>query len=453
MTDTTILPFSFPAVARKKVTADFDGGRLTSDGGVMLLAMAERRLGIAERLARCFPDRRDPSRITHTLADMIRARIFAIACGYEDADDLDFLRTDPAFKLACGRLPDSGADLCSQPTLSRLENAPSLKDAIRLTYALVDQWMASYEREPASVILDIDDTCDVVHGHQQLSLFNAHYDERCFLPIHVYDTERSRPVAVVLRPGKTPSGVEVRAHLRRLVRRIRTALDRRPASRSAAMAITPGPRRWRGARTMASTTSLDFPARSPCRRRSTRPPTPSAPSAPCPTSRSCADYAETRHRAKSWNRERRAVARIEATTLGLDIRFVVTNLEHGSPEWLYDSLYCARGQAENLIKLHKTQLASDRTSCRSAVANQVRLVLHTAAYWLMLAVRDAIPKPRDLAKAEFATLRLRLIKIAARVVETASRVRLAFAACLSGSRSVPRTARRPHAVRPVTGGA
>ncbi len=140
-------------------------------------------------------------------------------------------------------------------------------------------------------------------------------------------------------------------------------------------------------------------------------------------------YTETRHKAKSWDRERRAVARIEATRLGLDIRFVVTNLTHGSPEWLYDSFYCARGQAENLIKLHKTQLASDRTSCRSAIANQVRLVLHTAAYWLMLTVRDAIPQPRDLAKAEFATLRLRLIKIAARVVETATRVRLAFAAC------------------------
>ena len=221
MTNSNLLPFSFPAVGRKAVTAAFDGGRLTSDGGVMLLSMAERRLGIAQRLAHRFPDRRDPLRITHTLADMVRARILAIACGYEDADDLDALRVDPAFKLACGRLPDTGANLCSQPTLSRLENAPSLKDAIRLTWALVDQWMASYDREPASVILDIDDTCDVVHGHQQLSLFNAHYDERCFLPIHVYDTERSRPVAVVLRPGKTPSGVEVRAHLRRLVRHIR----------------------------------------------------------------------------------------------------------------------------------------------------------------------------------------------------------------------------------------
>ncbi|MCS3764765.1 hypothetical protein GGE24_005539 [Bradyrhizobium centrosematis] len=139
-------------------------------------------------------------------------------------------------------------------------------------------------------------------------------------------------------------------------------------------------------------------------------------------------YTETRHEAKSLDRERRTLARIEATMLGLDIRFVVTSLDAGSAEWIYDSLYCARGQAEILIKLHKTQLASDRTSRRSALANQVRLVLPTAAYWLMLTVRDAIPKGRELATAEFATLRLRLLKIAARVAETASRVRLAFAA-------------------------
>jgi hypothetical protein len=422
-----LLPFSFPAVSRKQVTAAFDGGRLTSDGGVMLLSMAERRLGLAERLARIFPDRRDATRITHTLADMIRARIFAIACGYEDADDLDFLRTDPAFKLACGRLPDSGTDLCSQPTLSRLENAPSLKDAIRLTYALVDQWMASYEREPASIILDIDDTCDVVHGHQQLSLFNAHYDERCFLPIHVYDTERSRPVAVVLRPGKTPSGVEVRAHLRRLVRHIRKRwTTTRITFRGDGHYARPEAMAW------CEDHGLDYvfglPGSKPLSKKLDEEADAVRTERAVSNKPAVRGYTETRHTAKSWDRERRAVARIEATTLGLDIRFVVTNVTHGSAEWIYDSLYCARGQAENLIKLHKSQLASDRTSCRSAIANQVRLVLHTAAYWLMLTVRDAIPRMRDLASAEFATLRLRLIKIAARVIETASRVRLAFAA-------------------------
>ena len=169
MTDDTTAIFPFPAVGRKKITAAFDGGRLSSDGGVMLLAQAEHRLGIAERLARVIPDRRDPARVTHAIPDMIRARILAIACGYADCNDFGPLRADPAFKLACGRLPESGADLASQPTLSRLENAPTIRDAIRLTYALIDQWMESYAKPPDGVVLDIDDTCDVVHGHQQLS--------------------------------------------------------------------------------------------------------------------------------------------------------------------------------------------------------------------------------------------------------------------------------------------
>src|ERR1700730_778695 len=221
MTDDSLLPFCFPAVQHKKIAAAFDGGRISSDGGVMLLAQADRRLGIADRLAQVIPDGRDQERVTHLLPDILRARIFAIACGYEDADDLDRLRTDPALKLACGRLPDTGQDLCSQPTVSRWENAPSLRDLIRLMGVMINLYCASYAVPPDAVTLDIDDTVDVVHGHQQLSLFNAHYDERCFLPIHVYDTATSRPVAVLLRPGKTPSGIEIRGHLRRLVRRIR----------------------------------------------------------------------------------------------------------------------------------------------------------------------------------------------------------------------------------------
>ena len=146
----------------------------------MLLAQAERRLGIAGKLAAVIPDGRDASRTVHPLADILRARIFAIACGWEDADDLDSLRFDPAFKLACGRLPDSGRDRCSPPTVSRWENAPDLRSVLRLGRVMLDLWLASYPAPPAAVTLDIDDTCDVVHGHQQLSLFNAHYDARCF---------------------------------------------------------------------------------------------------------------------------------------------------------------------------------------------------------------------------------------------------------------------------------
>jgi len=222
MPDDMTAPFLFPATGRKEVTAAFDGGRITSDGGVMLLAAAERRLGIADRLAGLIADPRNAALVTHSTADILRARLLAIACGYEDADDLDHLRTDPGFKLACGRLPDSGGDLCSQPTVSRWENAPTLREVVRLTYAMVDTYCASYPRPPKAVTLDIDDTVDIVHGHRQLSLFNAHHDERCFMPIHVCDTATSRPVAVLLRPGKTPSGQEVRGHVRRLVRRIRS---------------------------------------------------------------------------------------------------------------------------------------------------------------------------------------------------------------------------------------
>ena len=429
MMDDSLLPFSLPSVERKKITAAFDGGRISSDGGVMLLALAERRIRIADRLAAEITDRRDPARVVHALSDILRARILAIACGYEDADDLDHLRGDPALKLACGHLPDSGRDLCSQPTMSRWENAPSLREVIRLVRVMVALYCGSYDRPPASVTLDIDDTLDVVHGHQQLSMFNAHYDERCFLPIHVYDTATSRPVAVLLRPGKTPSGQEIHGHLRRLVRMIRghwphTHITVRGDSHYARPEVMD----------FCDANSIDFvfglagnavlrhlvePAADHVRVRRAE-----------ANAAVIRRYTETRYGAKSWNANRRVAARIEATTQGLDIRYVVTSFTQGSAEWLYDSLYCARGQAENLIKLHKTQLASDRTSCRSALANQVRLVFHTAAYWLVLTVRDAIPKPRDLATAEFTTIRLRLLKIAARVIETAARVRLAFtAAC------------------------
>ncbi len=427
MMEHTLLPFSLPSVQRKKVTAAFDGGRITSDGGVLLLSVLEKAIGIADRLAPLINDPRNPLLVTHKLADILRARMLAIACGYEDADDLDHLRTDPGFKLACGRLPDSGADLCSQPTVSRWENAPTLREVVRMTYAMVDLYCASYARPPRAVTLDVDDTVDVVHGHQQMSLFNAHYDERCFLPIHVYDTATSRPVAMLLRPGATPSGIEIRGHLRRLVRRIRSHWpDTQLTVRGDGHYGRPEVMAWCEANGVdyifglpgnAVLDRLIEPVADAVRVRRAQ--------TQATAFRSCT---ETRYGAKSWHCERRVAARIEATPKGLDTRYVVTNIARGTAEWLYETLYCARGQAENLIKLHKTQLASDRTSCRSPLANQVRLILHTAAYWLMLKLRDTIPAPQPLATAEFTTLRLRLVKVAARVTETVSRVRLAFAA-------------------------
>src|ERR687883_851683 len=196
------------SVAGKGVRIAFDGGRLTSDAGVLLLAEIERRLGIAERLARYLTDPRSPERVHHTLAEMIRFRLLLIAAGYPDANDCDALRADPAFKMAVGRLPESGRDLCSQPTMCRLENLPTITALKRMMAAMVELFCDSFERGPSRIVLDIDDTCDPAHGRQELALFHAHYGERCFLPIHVYEATTGKPVAVILRPGKTPDGAE-----------------------------------------------------------------------------------------------------------------------------------------------------------------------------------------------------------------------------------------------------
>jgi hypothetical protein len=208
-------------VGGKPVHASFDGGRLTSDAGVLVLAEVERRLGLAERLARCVEDPRAPERVRHGLAEMIRFRALLIAAGYADANDCDALRADPAFKMAVGRLPESGADLCSQPTMCRLENLPKPTALKRMMAAMVGLFCDSFEEVPRRIVLDIDDTEDRVHGQQQLALFHGHYDGRCFLPIHIYEAASGKPVAVILRPGKTPDGAEVARVLRHVVRAIR----------------------------------------------------------------------------------------------------------------------------------------------------------------------------------------------------------------------------------------
>ncbi len=348
--------------------------------------------------------------------------MFAIAAGYEDANDCDWLRHDPIFKMAVGHAPESGDPLCSQPTMSRLENAPSKIEIVRLMAAMVDQFCDSYRRAPFAITLDIDDTFDAVHGHQQLSLFNAHYDERCFLPIHIYEAESGKPVAMILREGKTPSGEEVRTVLKHVIGRIRWHWPRVHilvrgdshygrdeamewcenqgvdyvfgfAGNDVLQALT---------REVADAIAVRRALSGEDKRRG---------------------FKAFRYGAKSWGKERRFVARIEATPKGLDVRYVVTSLRAGARQ-LYETLYCARGNAENFIKLHKRQLASDRTSCRDPKANQFRLILHTAAYWLMHAMRDAVSKRSPLSTAEFATIRLRLLKIAARVVEGAARIRV-----------------------------
>ena len=222
MPDLAQISFSFPAVRSKKVTCAFDGGAITSDAGVLLLAQAEGQLGIVDRLAALIPDARDPSRVLHSVSDILRARVLAIACGYEDADDLDALRHDPGFMMALGKAPGEAVGLASQPTMSRWENTPDLRTLIRIGREMVDIYCASHDAPPDSVTLDIDDTFDAAQGQQQLTFWNGFHGERGYAPIHVYEAGSGRPVAFILRPARTPSGKEIRGHVRRLIRRIRS---------------------------------------------------------------------------------------------------------------------------------------------------------------------------------------------------------------------------------------
>jgi hypothetical protein len=410
-------------VAGKPLVACFNGGQLSSDGGLLALREVERRLGLADRLAACIDDPRSPERVQHGLAAILRFRMLMIAAGYEDGNDADSLRHDPVFKLALDGLPD-GAALCSQPTLSRLENLPDVRVLLRMARAMVGLYCSSFRQVPRRIILDVDDTFDAVHGEQQLRLFNAHYDEYGFQPIVVFDGE-GRPVAAMLRPARRPTGAEARAFLRRLVREIRGHWPRveiliRADSHYCAPEVLDFCRAERldfilG---VASTTTLRRHVaaleQSTATRRAARP----------GTTDKLRRYKEFFDGAGTWSRVERIIARVEVGPQGTDTRFVVTNLAGGTARRIYEDLYCARGQAENHVKAWKLHLAADRTSCSKATANQVRLMLHTAAYWLLWSLRSLMPKRSSWRVAQFDTLRLRLVKLATRVIALKTKVML-----------------------------
>jgi hypothetical protein len=420
MTETTLPLPGLSPVNGKALTARFDGGALSSDAGLLALREVERRLDVAGRLAACVEDPRDPARTQHSVADILRFRMLMIAAGYEDGIDANALRADPVFKMALERLPGA-RDLCSQSTVSRMENLPDHRMLLRMGHAMVGLYCAAFAQVPKRITLDIDDTFDAVHGGQQLRLFNAHYDEYGFQPIVVFDGA-GRFVAAVLRPAKRPKGCEIAAHLRRLVREIRSHWPR-------VEILIRGDGHYCAPEVLdiCRAHGVDFilglPATSTLRRHV-------ATLEAATTARAEAAggklrrFKEFHDGAASWSRVERIIARVEAGPQGCDTRFIVTSLAIGTGKTLYEGVYCARGQAENHIKAWKAHLAADRTSCSSAAANQLRLFLHAGAYWLMWTLRAALPKRSPWRRAQFDTLRLRLIKIAARVVELKSRITL-----------------------------
>jgi hypothetical protein len=409
-------------VAGKPLIARFDGGQLSSDGGLLALRQVEDRLGIADRLAACIDDPRAPERVRHGIAAILRFRMLMIAAGYEDGNDADSLRHDPVFKLALGQPPD-GAALCSQPTISRLENLPGPRALLRMGRAMVGLYCTSFRQVPRRIVLDVDDTFDAAHGGQQLRFFNAYYDEYGFQPIVVFDGE-GRPVAAMLRPARRPTGADARAFLRRLVREIRGHWPRveiliRADSHYCAPEVLDFCRAegLDFVLGVASTTTLrrhvEALEQSTAARRTAM-----------PGADKLRRYKEFHDGANSWSRVERIIARVEAGPQGTDTRFVVTSLAGGTPRRIYEDLYCLRGQAENHIKAWRLHLAADRTSCSRASANQFRLMLHTGAYWLLWSLRSLMPKRSTWRVAQFDTLRLRLVKLATRVVALKSRIML-----------------------------
>jgi hypothetical protein len=422
MIDATPLLTGLSPVQGRAVVARFDGGRLSSDGGLLVLREVERRLGLADRLAACLKDPRMPEKVVHRLAEIIRFCMLMITAGYEDGNDADTLRDDPMFKLALDRLP-SGEELCSQSTISRLENLPDLRALLRLGRALVEQYCGSFRAVPKRIVLDIDDTFDRVHGGQQLCLFNAHYNDYGFQPIVVFDGE-GRFVTALLRPGKRPSGVEIRGFVRRLVGAIRgnwpkveillrgdshytspEMLDWCRQNRvDWIFGLAPNAVLSRHVAALEKSTAVRFTA--------------------APSGGKLRRFMQFYDAAESWSRVERIVARVEAGPRGTDTRFIVTNLQGGRAKHLYERLYCARGQAENHIKAWKNHLAADRTSCHAAEANQFRLFLHAGAYWLLWSMRRVMPRRSTWRVMQFDTLRLRLIKLAARIVELKTQLKI-----------------------------
>lgn len=417
------IQLQFTSLQKKKIIARFDEPQVSSDGGAILIREILRDTGITKALADALRDPRHRSYTKHFDEQLLSQRIIQICCGYPDANDCDTLRSDPMIKLAAQHLPDE-PDLASQPTMSRLENRVSVNDLVRVGYALIDLFIASFPKPPQMIVLDMDPTADHVHGNQQLALFNGFEDEYCFMPFHVYDGVTGKLITTVLRPGKTPTANEIIALLKRLVKRLRQAFPKTVLTfRGDAHHTKPAVIDWLGQNAVHFITGLSINNRlkdlfsETVRQAQTRFDR---------TGRETRVYASGWYAAQSWSTPQRVVCRVLVNKQGVDMRFVVTSFRSAKARYLYDTVYCSRGKMELMIKDHKRGLDSDRTSCHRFLANQFRLFLHSAAYIVMHYLRDIYLKGTRLARAQFTTIRLRLLKIGTRVEQGKTRLVLHF---------------------------
>jgi Transposase DDE domain group 1 len=411
-------------------TCQFDAGRLTSDGGLAWVRRADSELELCATLAARIPDwRRGPVR--HSLETLVRQRVYQIACGYEDQDDADTLRTDPLLKLVCGRAPEAGADLASQPTLSRLENAVNARTCYRLAAALVAIYLHERARQgagiPTHLLLDLDGTDDPTHGEQEGSAYHGYYQQHMYHPLLIFDGETDQLLTAVLRPGTVHASRGVVAVLKRLVRLIRAhwpqvQIELRADSGFAVPALY----EWCEAEGIGYTLGL---ATNPRLAAAAQPLLDAAHRQHEQTGAKVRLAGETAYAAGTWTHARRVVYKAEALEQGPNLRFVVTT-RADAPLALYD-WYVQRGTPEQWIDDLKHACFADRLSCHRFWANQFRLLLHAAAYWLLDTLRRWL-RQSGVASLRLDTLRLRLVKIGGWVRRHASGFRLHLASSHPG---------------------
>jgi Transposase DDE domain group 1 len=391
-----------------KLGVQFDGGQVSSDGGLPWVVEAEATLGVCGALAACVPEWRRGG-VRHRLETLVRQRVFQIACGYEDQDDADTLRTDPLFKLACGRLPASEPDLASQPTLSRLENAVDRHAVERLAEALVDLYIRERGRAgvPTRILLDLDGTADPAHGEQEGVAYHGYYRQHMYHPLLVFDGETGHLITAVLRPGDVHGSAFVVLVLRRLLRKLRAAWPNVPVEiRADSGFAIPRLYAWCEENEVEYTIGL-IP--NPVLERLAAPLLEAARAQSVEQGGAKVRLAgEAQYQADSWPHLRRVVFKAEILLKGPNTRFVVTS-RTDDPLALYDR-YVDRGESENWIKDFKNALAADRLSDHRFWANAFRLLLHAAAYWLLDQLRRWL-LAAQAARLQFDTLRLRVIKI------------------------------------------
>jgi len=417
MTECNRKPLIFSNLSRKKILADFNGGHLTSDGGALLLREVNRRTGLIDAQAECITDPRDPARIRHDVSTMLAQRIFGIALGYEDGNDHQTLRNDPIMQILSEIAPDPDDPFASPPTRCRFENWVNRMSLARMSKVFVDQFVASYSKPPQEIILDFDATDDRIHGDQEGKFFHAYYDGYCFLPLYVFCGDRL--LCAYLRPSKIDGAKHARGILKLLVRRIRSTW---PNVRIIFRGDS-GFCRWK---TLEYCDKNDVGyvvgiAKNATLKRYAKPFMDAAEKAFATTGEKQRSFYEFEYGAKTWDRKRRIILKAEHLSKGANARFVVTNLDC-PPAEIYDGIYTQRGDMENRIKEQQLYLCADRTSCSRFVANQFRLLLASAAYVLIEHLRREGLAGTELAKAQVSTIRLKLFKIAARIVITVRRI-------------------------------